>query len=109
MLTYCQILGAIYVFLDGCIQGEDCSEGKHCRPTRMTVDTFDECEANAMRINADGFSFSRQYSDCRMCTNNELADLVSYANYGVYGREGKCTFMVIIHGSRGCFKYITIR
>ena len=110
MRTYCQILAAIYVYLDGCRRDNSCSKGKWCGTyvSKYNV-SFDECEAHAIGLNADGFSYLSKYSDCYLCTNQQLASRRSVSNSGVYNKKtGKCTFMIIIHECMGGFIYIYI-
>ena len=101
MRKYCQILGSIYVHLDGCIRDNPCSGGKYCGGNYVLSGTFDECEAHAIGVNADGFSYSSSGGECYMCTNQQLARLKTYYFGGVYMKKGKLTIMIIIYESIG--------
>ena len=62
--------------------------------------TFEECEAHATSVNADGFAYrgtDRKY--CITCTKSMLVNMKTSYDYAVYQKTGTYTCIIIVHES----------
>ena len=90
-----------YEYYEGCKDGQNCKEGKRCiSANQCTNCTFGRCIQLAKETNSEGFSYSNTElsgtfqdgthgsSQCKLCTNEQLATLVTEKNWVVYKRAG---------------------
>ena len=79
------VYSGTYELNSGCVKGTSCSDGKYCGDPSYSGITFEQCEQHAKDNKAIAFAYRGTSSRwCRMCDLNDLGDIRSSSDWGVY-------------------------